>query len=106
VGCTKGQGLRFGILNLSGSGLHHYIQYFSIVKKETGSHPMDVGILLNHINSLCTCVIGVFSRVFSFQTCLSYKGLGNWLPINYQFSQQLVLELGCRFLLVKKKCSP
>jgi hypothetical protein len=43
---------------------------------------MDVGILLNHVNCLCTCVIGVCSLVLYFQTCLSHKGLvGNWLPI-------------------------
>jgi hypothetical protein len=29
----------------------------------------------NHVNSLCTCVIGVCNRVFSFQTYLSHKGL-------------------------------
>jgi hypothetical protein len=69
---------------LSGLGLYHCTQYFSIVKKETRSCPVDVDILLNHINSLCTIVIGVCSRVFSFQTCLSNKGLvENWLPINH-----------------------
>jgi hypothetical protein len=88
--------------------LYHCTQYFSIVKKETGSGLVDVDILVdilpNHVNSLCTCVISVCSHVFSFQTCLSYKRLvGNWLLINYQFSQQLVLELGCGFLLIKKK---
>jgi hypothetical protein len=42
------------------------------------------------------CVIGVCSLVFSFQTCLSIKGLvGNWLPINYQFFQQLISKPGC-----------
>jgi hypothetical protein len=43
---------------------------------------VDVGILLNHVNYLCMCVIGVCSLVLYFQTCLSHKGLvGNWLPI-------------------------
>jgi hypothetical protein len=88
---------------LSGLGLYHCTQYFSIVKKETGSRFVDVDILPNHVNSLCTCVISVCSRVFSFQTCLSYKRLvENWLQINYQFPQQLVSELGCGFLLIRR----
>jgi hypothetical protein len=61
------------ILNLSGSSLYHCTQYFSIVKKEAESRPVDVGILPNHINYLCMYVIGVFSCAF-FQTCLSHKG--------------------------------
>jgi hypothetical protein len=66
---------------LSGLGLYQCTQYFSIVKKETGSRPVDVGILPNHVNFLCTCEIGV-CVCFSFQTCLSHKGLvGNWLSI-------------------------
>ena len=39
---------------------------FSIVKKETGSRPVDVGILPNHVNSLCMCEIGVCSCGFFF----------------------------------------
>ena len=58
------KGLGFGILNLSGLSLYHYTQYFSIVKKKIGSHPMNVGILPNHVNYLCTYVIGVCSLVF------------------------------------------
>jgi hypothetical protein len=51
-------------------------------KEEDRITPVDVGILPNHVNSLCTCVIGVCSLVLSFQTCLLHKGLvGNWLPI-------------------------
>ena len=53
------KGFGFEILNLSGLSLYHCTQYFSIVKKKTRSRPVDVGILLNHINYLCTCVIGV-----------------------------------------------
>jgi hypothetical protein len=42
--------------------------------------------------------------VFSFQTCLLNKRLvENWLPINYQFSQQLVSESSCGFLLIKEE---
>jgi hypothetical protein len=74
--------LGFGILNLSGLSLYHCTQYFSIVKKKTGSRPVDVCILPNHVNYLYTCVIGVCSLVLSFQTCLLHKGLvGNWLSI-------------------------
>jgi hypothetical protein len=76
------KGLGFEILNLSGLSLYHCTQYFSIVKKKTGSHPVDVGIFPNHVNCLCTCVIDVCSLMFSFQTCRSDKGLvGNWLSI-------------------------
>ena len=88
------KGLGFVILNLSDLSLYYYTQYFSIVKKKTRSRPVNVGILTNHVNSLCTYVIGVCSLMFYFQTCLSHKGLvGNWFPINYQFSQQYPLLL-------------
>jgi hypothetical protein len=101
------KGLGFGILNLSGLSLYHCTQYFSIVKKKTGSRPVDVGILPNHVNYLCTYVIGVCSLVLSFKLVFRIK---DWWEIgcqlNYQFSQQLVSELGCGFLLVKKKWSP
>jgi hypothetical protein len=81
-GVQEVKGLGFGILNLSGLSLYHCTQYFSIVKMKTGSRPVDVGILPNHVNYLCTCVIDVCSPVLYFQTCLSHKGLvGNWLPI-------------------------
>jgi hypothetical protein len=61
------KGLRFEILNLSGLSLYHYTQYFSIVNKKIGSRLVDVGILSNHVNFLCTCVISVcflFKLVF------------------------------------------
>ena len=67
--------LGFVILNLSGSSLYHCTQYFSMVKNETESRLVNVGILPNHVNSLCTYVIDVCSRVFSFQTYLSHKRL-------------------------------
>jgi hypothetical protein len=76
------KGLEFGILNLSGLSLYHCTQYFSIVKKKTGSCPMDVSILPNHVNYLCMCVIGVCSLVLSFQTCLSHKRTGGKLVAN------------------------
>ena len=76
------KGLEFGILNLSGLSLYHCTQYFSIVQKKTGLRPVDVGILPNYVNYLCTYVIGVYSLVFSFQACLPHEGLvKNWLPI-------------------------
>jgi hypothetical protein len=88
---------------LSGLGLYHCTQYFSIVKKETGSRPVDVGILMNHVNSLCTCEIDVCSRVFSFQTCLSYKGLvGNWLLIYYQFPNNWYQSLAVDLYLLRR----
>jgi hypothetical protein len=51
------------------------VPLYSIVKKKIGSHPMGVGISSNHVNYLCTYVIGVCFLVLSFQTCLSHKGL-------------------------------
>jgi hypothetical protein len=67
------KGLGFGILNLSSLSLYHCTQYFSIVKKKTGSRPVDVSILSNHVNSLCTCVIGVCSLVLSFKLVFRIK---------------------------------
>jgi hypothetical protein len=58
---------------LNGSNLYNCTKYFSIVNKEIGSRIVDVSILPNHVNYLCMCVIGVYSRVFSFQTCLLHK---------------------------------
>jgi hypothetical protein len=69
------KGVGFGILNLSGLSLYHCTQYFSIVKKKTGSRPVDVGILSNYVNYLCTCVIGVCSLVLYLQTYLLHKEL-------------------------------
>jgi hypothetical protein len=43
---------------------------------------VDVDILLNHVNYLYMCVIGVCSLVFSFQTCLSHKRTGGKLVVN------------------------
>jgi hypothetical protein len=84
------KGLGFGILNLSGLSLYHHTQYFSIVKKKTGSRPVDVGILPNHVNYLCTYVIGVYSLVLSFKLVFRIK---DWWEIgcqlNYLFSQHL-----------------
>ena len=56
---------------------------FSIVKKETGSRPVDVGILPNHVNSLCMCEIGVCSREFFFELVFRIRTGGNWLQIYY-----------------------
>ena len=53
------KGLGFGILNLSGLSLYHCTQYFSIIKKKTRSRPVDVSLLPNHVNYLCTYVNGV-----------------------------------------------
>jgi hypothetical protein len=56
---------------------------------------VDVGQVLGR-TTLTLCVRVRLVCVFYFQTCFSYKGLvGNWLPINYRFFQQLVSELGC-----------
>jgi hypothetical protein len=76
------KGLEFVILNLSGLSLYNCTQYFSIVNKKTGSRPVGVGILPNHVNYLCTCVIGVCSLVLSFQTCISHKRTGRKLVAN------------------------
>jgi hypothetical protein len=96
------KGLGFGILNLSSLSLYHCTQYFSIVKKKTGSLPVNVGILPNHVNYLCTCVIGVRSLVLYFQTCLSHKGLvGNWLPIKLPIFPTISIRAK-----VAEKCSP
>jgi hypothetical protein len=94
--------LGFGILNLSSLSLYHCTQYFSIVKKKTGSLPVNVGILPNHINYLCTCVIDVRSLVLYFQTCLLHKGLvGNWLPIKLPIFPAISIRAK-----VAEKCSP
>jgi hypothetical protein len=69
-GVQEVKGLGFAILNLRGLSLYHCTQYFSIIKKKTGSRPVDVGILPNHVNYLCMYVIGVCSFVLSFQTCI------------------------------------
>ena len=53
------KGFGFGILNLSGLSMYHCTRYFSIVKKKTRSHLVDVGILPNQVNYFCTYVIGV-----------------------------------------------
>jgi hypothetical protein len=85
------KGLGFGILNLSGLSLYHCTQYFSIVKKKTGSRPVDVGILPNHVNSYAF-----------FQTCFSHKGLvGNWLPIKLPIFPTTGIKAK-----VAEKCSP
>jgi hypothetical protein len=45
---------------------------------------------------LCTALVCVLVW-FSFQTCISHKGLwGNWLSIYCQFSQQMVSKLRLR----------
>ena len=93
--------LGFGRLNLNSLSLYHYTQYISIVKKKTGSRPVDSGILPNHVNYLCTYVFGMCSLVFSFQACLLHKGLvGNWLPIKLR----IFPTIGIR-VKVAKKCS-
>ena len=80
---------------------------FSIVKKETGSRPVEVGKLPNHVNSLCTCEIGVYSRGFFFSELVFHIRTGGKLVANLlSIPQQLVSELGCRSLLIQKKCSP
>jgi hypothetical protein len=52
---------------------------------------VDVGILPNHVNYLCTYVIGVCFLVLSFKLIFRIK---DWWEIgcqlNYQFSQQKV----------------
>jgi hypothetical protein len=59
------------------------------------------GFRLNHVNSLCTCVIGECSQVFSFKTCLSHKGLvGNWLSIYYQFPNTLLKGYGYFVIII------
>jgi hypothetical protein len=99
-GVQRVKGLGFGILNLSGLSLYHCTQYFSIVKKKTGSCPMDVSILSNHINYLCTCMIGVCSLVLSFQTCLSHKRTGGEIgcQLNYQFFPTIGIQSQVTFL--------
>jgi hypothetical protein len=59
---------------------------------------VDVGQVLGRTTlTLCVRVRVVCVLVcFIFELVFSHKGLvGNWLSINYRFSQQLVLELGC-----------
>jgi hypothetical protein len=75
-------------------------------KKEDRITPRGRRHIAKPRSYLCTCVIGVCSRVFSVQTYLSHKGLVGLVANLLSISQQLVSELGCRSLLAKKKCSP